>query len=201
MSPFVDFIISLLGQYKYIILFPGILFEGPILTMVGGFLASPVGGKVMNVGSVYVVAVLADLTGDVLYYSIGRFGGSRFVEKYRIFLGLTQERLDKLRHYFEKHGTKTIVLGKISHGLGWPAMVAAGSANMPFGKFMFFNTVVSLLKTVVLVALGYYYGKSMETLFKYVGWAGVAVTIFVLGIAVYFLYAKKKDPVLQKEGF
>ena len=201
MSPFVGFIFSLIGQYKYLILFPGILFEGPILTMIGGFLASPVGGKVMNVGSVYVVAVLADLTGDVLYYSIGRFSGSRFVEKYRIFLGLTHERLLRLKHYFEKHGTKTIVLGKISHGLGWPAMVAAGSAGMPFGKFMSINTVVSLLKTVVLVALGYYYGKSMETLFKYVGWAGVIITLLVLVTAIYFLYAKKKDPILQKEGF
>ncbi|MFA6297184.1 MAG: DedA family protein [Candidatus Paceibacterota bacterium] len=201
MSPFVGFIFSLLFQYKYFILFPGILFEGPILTMLGGFLASPSGGIIMNVDIVFIVAVLADLTGDVLYYSIGRFSGSDFIEKYRKFLGLTQERLSKLKHYFERHGSKTIILGKISHGLGWPAMVAAGAAHMRFGKFMTINTIVSLGKTVILVALGYYYGKSSETLFKYVGWAGTTLTILVFGIAFYVLYAKRKDPVLEKEGF
>jgi len=201
MSPFVGFVFSLLFQYKYLILFPGILFEGPILTMLGGFLASPSGGSVMNIEAVFIVAVLADLTGDVLYYSIGRFSGSDFIEKYRKFLGLTQERLSKLKHYFERHGSKTIILGKISHGLGWPAMVAAGAAHMRFGKFMTINTIVSLGKTIILVALGYYYGKSSETLFKYVGWAGTALTILVFGIAFYILYAKKKDLALEKEGF
>lgn len=194
-------VIALIIKYKYLILFPGIVLEGPILTMLGGFLASPPGGNVMNVFSVLIVAVLGDLTGDAFYYSVGKWSHSKFLSKYRHFVGLTPVRLEKLKKYFNTHGTKTIVLGKITHALGWPAMVAAGTAKMPFGKFMFYNTIVSLLKTLVLVALGYYYGKSSELLFKYVGWAGISLTALVVCIAIYFFYARKPDHELQKESF
>jgi len=201
MSSVTSLAIALLIRYKYLILFPGIVLEGPILTMLGGFLASPPGGKVMNIFSVFVVAVLADLTGDVFYYSVGKWSHSKFLSKYRHFVGLTPARLEKLKNYFNTHGPKTIVLGKITHSLGWPAMVAAGTAKMPFGKFMFFNTIVSIIKTLILVGLGYYYGKSSELLFKYVGWAGISLTILVVGIVIYFFYARKPNRELQKEGF
>ena len=192
---------ALLIKYKYLILFPGIVLEGPILTMLGGFLASPPGGRVMNVVTVFIVAVLADLTGDAFYYSVGKWSHSKFLSKYRHFVGLTTARLEKLKNYFNTHGVKTIVLGKISHAFGWPAMVAAGTAKMPFSKFMFFNTIVSFVKTLVLVALGYYYGKSSELLFKYVGWAGISLSVLVLSIAIYFFYIQKPNHELRKEGF
>src|SRR5258708_12893626 len=61
-------ILELLVHYRYFVLFPISIVEGPIVTVLGGFLASM--GQ-LSVLWVFVVVVLGDLVGDSLYYFLG----------------------------------------------------------------------------------------------------------------------------------
>ena len=56
-----DQIIGWLLVYKYFILFPVMVIEGPIITIIAGFLSSL---ELLNPFLVYVVVVIADLTGS-----------------------------------------------------------------------------------------------------------------------------------------
>ncbi len=170
-------LISLLIKYKYFILFPALIVEGPVLTIISAYLASPQGGMVMSIGILFWVVFIADLTGDTVYYMLGRWG-RRFINS---------ERVVKVEKYFATHGGKTLVFAKVSHGLGWPAMVAAGSAKMPYKRFMAFNVVVSFVKTVAFLVIGYYYGESYELVSHYISFTGFVATTLLVVLCFWYL--------------
>lgn len=180
-------LIPLLVEYKYFILFPLLIAEGPIVTLMAAFLSSPGGGEVMSVSAVFLIVVIADITGDTIYYLIGRLGKNpiKWIGKK---LGLTDEKLISLDDFFKKHGTKAIVLGKISHGLGWPAMVGAGNSKMPYPYFLGINTIVSIGKSIVLVVLGYYYGESYIELSHYISRTGFIITTLILILLLFYFF-------------
>lgn len=64
-------IISLLTAYKYFFLFPIVVVEGPIITVIAGFLSSL---GYLNIIIAYLVVVAGDIVGDSAYYAIGFYG-------------------------------------------------------------------------------------------------------------------------------
>jgi membrane protein DedA with SNARE-associated domain len=185
-------ILSLLLEYKYAILFPALIIEGPMTTVIAAFLASRAGGNVLNIVWVFYIVVAADLVGDAFYYFVGRFGKQLISKNWNDRLGFTNTNLLKFENYFKRHGPKTLVLAKITHGIGWAAMVGAGAARMPFGKFITVSSLVTIPKSLVLLALGYYYGKSYEAVSEYISTTGfILLTIILIFLIFYFFRIKK----------
>src|SRR3989338_6750213 len=69
-------IIALLTTYKYLLLFPIVIVEGPIITVIAGFLSSL--GQ-LNFFISYAIAVVGDVVGDCIYYALGFYGRQKFV--------------------------------------------------------------------------------------------------------------------------
>lgn len=86
-------LINLLLQYKYLIIFPIVMFEGPITTIVAGFLSSL---GYFNFWFTYLLVATADLASDALYYALGRWGRKSFVEKLGHYVGITISRIEKM---------------------------------------------------------------------------------------------------------
>ena len=63
-------IFKLLFTYSYLILFPLVVVEGPIVTIIAGFLVSL---GFMDFIPTYLTIVSGDLVGDFVYYSAGRW--------------------------------------------------------------------------------------------------------------------------------
>jgi len=150
-------IIFLLTAHKYLFLFPVVVVEGPIITVIAGFLSSL---GLLNIFIAYAVVVVGDIAGDIMYYALGYYGKQRFINGWGRFLGITLERVERLEKHFEKHSGKTLVIGKLSHGVGAIVLVAAGIARMPFRKFVWYNFIPSLPKSLILLLIGYYSGES-----------------------------------------
>ena len=184
---------AIIIKYKYLVLFSALMIEGPVVTLIAGFLSSPAGNEILSVRFLFAIVFLADIAGDTMYYSIGRFG-RRSIGPW--FTKIAEKRnisLHSLEEYFHNHGKKTLALGKISHGLGWPVMLAAGSVRMPYGTFMSVNIVVSLFKSAVLVALCYFYGESFERITGPLARVGfIGTTILVVVIITYSVVMRRK---------
>lgn len=104
-----DQIIGWLVVYRYFILFPVMVLEGPIITIIAGFLSSL---ELLNPFLVYAVVVIADLFGDFVYYAIGRWGRKNFINKWGKYIGLSAAKIIRLESHFEKHTRKTLIFGK-----------------------------------------------------------------------------------------
>lgn len=145
-------LVALELPYRYGFLVPGMIIEGPIITIIAGFLASQ---KYLNFWLAYVIAVAADLIGDSLLYGLGRFGGRRLIKRYGKYVGVQEARVEKLETHFTRHSGKTILIGKLAHGIGAMVLAAAGVARMPYKKFIGVNLAGTLVKSLVLLLVGF----------------------------------------------
>jgi len=82
-------IIGLLIAYKYAIIFPVAVIEGPAISIIAGYLGQ---SGYLNVFFVYVLIVLGDMFGDTIYYAIGRFGGLYFIKRWNHILNYTTRK-------------------------------------------------------------------------------------------------------------
>ncbi len=190
-------VISWLLQYRYAILFPLVIIEGPIVTILAGFLASL--GQ-FNLFICYPLIVVGDVIGDLFMYAQGRWGGKPVVERWGRRFGIKPDLVERLEEHFKKHPGKTLVFGKISHFLGGPVLIAAGMARMSLPKFLWFNFLATLPKSLVLLLVGFYFGEAyakFDKFFTYAGWA--AVILVVLCAVVYFVISKVSERYLKEE--
>ncbi len=174
-------VVLFLVAYKYWLIFPITVIEGPIITVISGFLAST---GVLNGYWAYGVLVVADLVGDILHYSLGRYGrDSAVFKKWGKYLGYAEKHEATLERHFQKHTGKTLVLGKIAHGLGGAVLIAAGVAKVNFWEFFWYNLLATVPKTLILFLIGYYLGSYYVQIDKYLGYVSAAT----LGLAITLL--------------
>lgn len=167
--------------YKYFVLFPVMVLEGPIITIISGFLSSL---NILNIFYAYVILVIADLAGDFIYYSLGRWGRQSFAEKWGRYIGITSEKIEKLEDHFKKHTIKTLIVGKLSHAIGGPILFAAGVAKVKLTTFFWFNFIATLPKIFVLLVIGYYFGQAYLQLGEYLNY--FTLGLIILLILIYF---------------
>jgi len=181
-------IIFFLTTYKYFFLFPVTVIEGPIITVIAGFLISL---GILNPFVAYIVVVVGDVVGDIIYYAIGYYGREKFIKRWGRFIGVTVERAESLEQHFEKHSGKTLFVGKLSHAVGAVVILAAGMAKMPFWKFVWYTTLPSLPKSLVLLFIGFYFGQAYVTINSYLNYTTVIMTAAaILFIVIYFVVKK-----------
>ncbi|MBU6321618.1 MAG: DedA family protein [Patescibacteria group bacterium] len=171
-------VIVLLHQYGYVFLFVIAVLEGPIITIIGAFLAAQ---GFFNVFIVFGVVVAGDLAGDLLYYSVGRFGRVAALERLGLRIGLSPERFERLEKYFEAYGAKAMFYAKYTQ-TGIIALPAAGAARMPVVSFVWYNLLGTLPKSLGLVLVGYFFGyayKQIDSVF-----ARASVVLFALACIV-----------------
>ena len=174
--------------YKYFVLFPFIVIEGPIVTIIAGFLSSL---DLLNIFIVYPVVVAADLTGDLIYYSFGRWGKENFINSYGKYFGLKEENVKKIENHFEKHTRKTLIIGKLSHAFGAPILFAAGMVKVPLLEYLWFNFLATLPKSLAFLLIGYYFGQFYVRLNKYLNYFSIGLLVFVILVLIaYYGYNK-----------
>jgi membrane protein DedA with SNARE-associated domain len=189
-------LLSLLGQYKYWVIFPIAVVEGPIIMIISGFLVNL---GVLNAFIAYSVLVVADVLGDTVYYFIGRYWRKTFwVKKLMSFFGYDETTELYLEEHFRKHKFRTFLIGKFTHGIGGMIEIASGIAGMRFWEYLFISFVTTMPKALVLVSIGYYAGIYYEKINGY--FQNFAfITIGAVLIFVFFTVSKKlKADLLSK---
>ena len=176
-------IIHFLILYRYPLLFLVVAVEGPIATVISGFLSTL---GYLNVYTVYAVVVLGDLAGDSFHYALGRWGRTALIERWGHYLGITHERILRLEKHFVDHGGKTLFIGKLTQVIGALVLQAAGAARMPFRKFLWYNLLATMIKSLALLLIGMYFGQAYMEIGHYLDYAALGtVGLIILPIALY----------------
>lgn len=182
-----------LVHYGYFVLIPLIMIEGPIITVISGSLCSL---GIFNFLYVYPIIVSADLAADCLYYAVGRLGGGKFITHWGRYVGIDAKQALRLENYFISHGGKTLLIGKISHGVGGIFLVAAGLAKMSFSKFVWYNFLATLIKSLALLLIGYFFGTAILKINSVLQFlAAISVSLLITALVIYFYYyfTRKND--------
>lgn len=178
------------ATYGYPVLFIGVLLEnagvpvpGETAVLVAGFLASPAGGSHFSVAWVIALTVIAAVIGDNIGFWLGREWARPRLQQGKRFLFLTPKALELAEGYFHRYGLWTIFFQRFITGLRVVGAVAAGTAGMPWPRFLVANTSGAVAWAVTMTLLGYFFGHSWELLHHYIGRGG----LIILGTLVVFI--------------
>lgn len=181
-------IIFFLTTYKYFFLFPIVVIEGPIISVIAGFLSSL--GH-FNIFVAYTVIVVGDLTGDTISYALGRWGGIKLIERWGHYIGLNVGHVEKFRNHFDKHTASTIILGKLAYALELPFLIGAGLAKVPYKKFLLYTLIPTLPKSLLFLLIGFYFGETYNKINVYFDYAAIGtVSLAIMFIVTYFVVKK-----------
>jgi membrane-associated protein len=130
------------------------------------------------------------VAGDQVGYAFGaRVGPSLFRRPdSKIF---KQEYVEKARQYFERHGSKTIVLARFVPIVRTFAPILAGVGEMQYRTFVTFNVVGGLLWAVGVTTLGYVLGETVPDIDKYL-LPVIGLIVLLSLLPVVFEYRKSR---------
>ncbi len=169
------------------------IIEGPIIAIIGAFLASL---GFFNVFIVFLLSLLGDIIGDLILYAIGYHGGARALKRAEQVLKVKPAIVEKIEKLFAKHGRKTIFAVKSTTGLCWITFIAAGAVKMDLKKFLFGSLTGGLVWSSLLVVIGYFFGYAFLKINDYIRFAGIIIfalaVIFYLSLTFYKKYKSKE---------
>jgi membrane protein DedA with SNARE-associated domain/rhodanese-related sulfurtransferase len=149
---------ELIAQYGLALVFVNVLLERaglplpatPTLLICGALAAT---GR-LSAGSILVLAVLACVIGDTLWYVAGRYYGRR-VMKFLCRVSLSPDScVRSTENRFERWGRVTLILAKFVPGLSTVVRPLAGAMRLSWGSFELFNGVGSILWAGAAIGTG-----------------------------------------------
>ncbi|MEK7174254.1 MAG: DedA family protein [Patescibacteria group bacterium] len=181
-------------QYRYPIVFPLAVLEGPIVMTLGGFLLKL---GYFSFWPLYITLMVGDLLADVIWYAVGYWGGRALILKYGHWVNISEELFEKTAAAFHRHQNKVLFLSKITMGLGFALviLITAGAVRIPFRKYLIFNAVGQMAWTGILMSVGYFFGKLYLVVNEGLRVAAIAafVVIVIAAIAGVSRALRKRD--------
>lgn len=157
------------GFWIYAILFAIIFVEtgfvvmpflpGDSLLFATGMLAAQPTNN-LDLITVMIIMLIAAITGDALNYYIGKQVGYRIVD-FRMFgkQPVKPEYIDKTHTFYEKYGSKTIVIARFVPIVRTLAPFVAGIGRMNYTTFFTYNVIGGFVWVVGITLAGYFLGN------------------------------------------
>jgi membrane protein DedA with SNARE-associated domain len=199
-----------LAVYGYAAMLPLAVIEGPVVTVFAGFLAAE---GLFDLAGVYAVAVLGDLIGDLLYYAVGRWAVGRWAvgrwasdrwmaqavpDRHGRWAARLHQRVSVLAPQIRTRAGAMLLFGKLTHSAGFAVLLAAGAVRVDLRRFLAFNLLGALPKVLVLILVGYWFGR------LYAAWQGdlriAGVIGFVLAGSALLLGARRMLAAANERG-
>jgi membrane protein DedA with SNARE-associated domain len=151
---------------------------------------------------ILVINTTAALTGSMLSYALGAFGGKPLLLKYGKYVFVRPKDLEKTHDYFAKHGGKTIFIGRFLPVVRHLISIPAGIARMPIPTFAALTAAGASLWGGGLMVLGYWLGENWEPVAKKAKKfdlviAGLVV-LLIVGFAARFYLNRKRAQAAAK---
>ncbi|MCW2491615.1 MAG: rane-associated protein [Pseudonocardiales bacterium] len=165
-------------------LFFGFVLPGETAVILGGVLAYR---HSVSLPWMIAVVVVAAITGDSVGYEVGRHYGTRLLAT-RIF-ARHADALGKAKMSLRRNGGRAVLLSRFTAFLRAVTPGLAGTAELPYRRFLIFNATGGLIWGIGYSLLGYLGGASYKRIESYASYAGyifltvlaiVAVTVLVL---------------------
>lgn len=180
----------LLADHVYTILFVSMILE---------FVGMPIPGETMmvlagvmgyhghaNYWFMILATSLGTIIGMQLSFEVGRRLGSKAVEKYGPYMGLTKTRMKQARKYFNKYGSIVIFIAYYLPGVRHILGYFSGLTGIDSRKFHIYSTIGGIGWVFTFITLGNIVGPSWKYIFNLMHKYGLMLVL--IGIAVFLIY-------------
>jgi membrane-associated protein len=171
-------------------LFVGFVLPGETAVLLGGVLANR---HQVSLPVIAAVAVLAAIVGDSVGYEVGRYFGTRLLRT-RIFARY-RDRLERGQQALRDKGGRAVFVARFTAFLRAVMPGLAGTARMPYRRFLAFNAAGGLIWALGFTLLGYLAGASYHTVEEVAGRASAAILALLVltGIVVVVIRRRRRE--------
>lgn len=178
---------SLLEQFGYFAVFIGTFLEGEAILVTAGFFAAR---GYLHIAPVTVVAFAGAYFGHVFWFWLGRAHGVRLLDRFPKL----KRHFGKSVRVFERYGPAAIVITQWIYGLRITCAVIIGMSRISVIKFLLYEAVSCAVWAVAIAALGYYFGRVIESVLGRVEHIERYGLLIIVAIAVgFWLYHRWKE--------
>lgn len=185
---------SLLGTYGYAFLFVIVGLESLGVPLPGETALVTAAAYAalghLDIRFVIATAAAAAIVGDSGGYWIGREGGLALVRRWGRRIHVNEHHLTMAHAFFERHGGKTVFIGRFVALLRTWAAILAGVACMPYGEFFLYNASGGIVWAIVFGTLGYAFGRNLPRLEHNIGQASLVVVLLVALLVTLYLLTR-----------
>ncbi len=141
----------------------GFFLPGDSLLFTAGFLASQ---NIVDIHFLAVACFIAAVLGDSVGYAFGKRMGPRLLNRPdgKIF---KKKYIAQAEAFYEQHGKKTIILARFTPIVRTFAPIVAGLGKMHYRTFLAYNVIGGALWTLGLTYAGFYIGRAVPGVEKY----------------------------------
>jgi membrane protein DedA with SNARE-associated domain len=160
--------------------FVGLFVPGETILLTASFVASM---GILNIYILIPVVISAAFLGDNLAYFLGKRGGRPLLVKYGPKFRISEKRLKKAEDFYERHGAKTVLIGRWTAFLRTFTAFLAGVNKMKYPKFFLFNAIGAITWGLGNCLFGYFFGKNIDLILSIIhkiGWTTVGVVIVII---------------------
>lgn len=168
----------------------GFFFPGDTLLFSAGILAA---AGVLPIWVTVAVIAGAAILGDNTGYHIGKHLGPRLFKK-EDGLIFRKDLIMKAEKFYEKYGTKTMLVAHFIPVIRSFAPVTAGAGKMNYKQFVVYDAIGDIAWAALITLLGYYVGSripGIEKLIEPVLLGVIAITLLPT------IYHALKDPKIR----
>jgi undecaprenyl-diphosphatase len=158
--------------------FVGLVVPGETFVILAGAVA---GQGATDIYITIAIVWFSAWAGDTTSFFIGRRLGRGFILRHGPKLRITEERFEQVEGYFQRHGGKTILVGRFIGLVRALAPFVAGSSGMEYRAFVPYSVLGTGLWAATFSVLGYFGSRSINEIAEK---AGTGITVFGLTVAV-----------------
>jgi len=165
----------------------GFFLPGDTLLISAGIFAAE--GKLPLALTIAVIS-LAAILGDNTGYTIGRLLGPKIFRK-KDGIVFRQEYVQRAEKFYERFGSKTMLLSHFIPFVRSFAPMVAGVAKMPRPSFFLFDAVGDIVWAGLVTLLGYWFGSKIPNLDHYILPTIAVVVVASFGPMFWHLFGDK----------
>ena len=169
-------------------LLAGFFLPGDSLLVTAGLFAAT---GVLDLGTLLAFLSAAAIVGDTVGYWFGAKTGPRIFRR-EDSLFFHRRHLATTREFFERHGPFTIVIARFMPILRTFAPVVAGVGRMRYRRFLAYNVVGGFLWVWSLTLLGYFLGRAIPDVDRYVHVIIAVVVVTSVAPGVWKLLSQRR---------
>jgi membrane protein DedA with SNARE-associated domain len=156
-----------------------------IMTFGGALAAGAVPGTQLNLIGVILAGTAGNVAGSYLAWAAGRYGGQPALRRWGRRLRLREHDLDRAIAWFDRHGSKAVLIGRVLPVIRTFISLPAGIAEMPALRFGVYTTIGCLPWTAALAVAGYAVGANWESIANaFHGPSYIIAAVVLLAVAI-----------------
>ena len=164
-------------------------FPSEIVLIPAGYLASK--GD-MSITLIMFASLMGSISGALVNYFGALYVGRKFLLRYGKYILVSEETLNKMEEFFQKHGAISTFTGRLIPGIRQLISIPAGLSKMDLKVFILYTSLGAIIWSAILVVLGYMIGENQELIKEYLSQI-IMITLVTLSILVaVYIYRKNK---------